>query len=372
MRFTRHLWALLAALFMASEAKANGFAMGHRHVPIVVDVDVTLHTGETVRLRGGQPIYLDDQFRTYYRERPVEIPSRALPATLDGYRLYRKKILKRSASLLSLEALEEANPIARTWLYLLAGHSFVIVGGSTDKRANEAYQRASEPPLNLYSPYGLFFNAKLLAGKRDYRGAKRVLLKIMEKFGEDAIDAVGSTKSVMLFTTYTHGSAITEGYFRGFRGLSWSIQVLDRLIEAQQKFQRADQRVEAEETPQVYFDYATAVEDLWKYFPPKASLGVPKPDEAREVLRRIVTEYPASEVAPMAYFRLLTYYEAPYEFNGDDIARYRFELRQMTKFLSKYPDRKPSDDARKRLARAEKFLEIFSNVVDGGERILKD
>ena len=356
MLFTRHLWPMLAVLFMASDAKANGFAMGHRHVPIVVDVDVTLHTGETVRLRAGQPIYVNDEFRTYYRERPVEIPSSALPASLDGYRLYRQRSLKQSASLLSLEASEETDPIARTWLYLLAGHSYVIGGGFTDKRANEAYQMASEPPLNVYSPYGLFFNAKLLAGNRDYRGAKRVLQRVMEKFGEDAIDAVGSTKSVMLFTTYTHGSAITEGYFRGFRGLSWSIQILDRLLKAQQKYQMGDQRVESEDKPQVCFDYATTVEDLWKYFRPKASLGVPKPDEAQELLRRIVTEYPASDVAPVAYFRLLTYYEAPYEFNGDDIARYRFEFRQMTKFLSKYPDSKLSDDARKRLAKAGKFL----------------
>ncbi len=356
MIFTRRIWPTLAVLFMASDAKANGFAMGHRHVPIVVDVDVTLHTGETVHLRAGQPIYVNDEFRTYYREQPVEIPSSALPASLDGYRLYRQRSLKRSASLLSLEASEEANPIARTWLYLLAGHSYVIGGGFTDKRANEAYQMASEPPLNVYSPYGLFFNAKLLAGNRDYRGAKRVLQRIMEKFGEDAIDAVGSTKSVLLFTTYTHGSAITEGYFRGFRGLSWSIQILDGLLEAQQKYQMADRRVESEDKPQVYFDYATAVEDLWKYFPPKTSLGVPKPVEARKLLRRIVTEFPALEVAPMAYFRLLTYYEAPYEFNGDDIARYRFEFRQMTKFLSKYPDSKLSDGARRKLAMAEKFL----------------
>ena len=74
------------------------------------------------------------------------------------------------------------------------------------------------------------------------------------------------------------------------------------------------------------------------------------------MLRRIVTEFPASEAAPKAYFRLLTYYEAPYEFNGDDIARYRFEFRQMTKFLSKYPDSKLSDGARRKLAMAEKFL----------------
>ena len=197
MLFTRHLWPMLAVLFMASDARSNGFAMGHRHVPIVVDVDVTLHTGETVRLRAGQPIYVNDEFRTYYREQPVEIPSSAPPASLDGYRLYRQRSLKRSASLLSLKASEEANPIARTWLYVLAGHSYLIGGGFTDKRANEAYQRASEPPLNVYSPYGLFFNAKLLAGNRDYRGAKRVLQRIIEKFGEDAIDAVGSTKSVI-------------------------------------------------------------------------------------------------------------------------------------------------------------------------------
>ncbi len=361
MIFARHLWPMLAVLFIASDAKANGFAMGHRHVPIVVDVDATLYTGETVRLRAGQPIYLDDRFRTYYREIPVELPSGALPASLDGYRLYRQRFLNRSAALLSLEASEEANPIARTWLYLLAGHSYVIAGGFTDKRANEAYQRSSEPPLNVYSPYGLFFNAKLLAVNRDYRGAKRVLQRILERFGEGAIDAVRSTKRVILFTTYTHGSAITEGYFSGFRGLNWTIQVLDRLLEAQQKYQMADQGDEAEVRPQVYFDYATAVEDLWKFFPPKEFFGFKKPDEPREVLRRIVTEYPASDVAPLAYFRLLTYYEAPYEFNGDDIARYRFEFRQMTKFLSKYPDSKLSDDARKRLAEAEKFLKDSGN-----------
>ena len=352
---------MLAVLFMASDAKANGFAMGHRHVPIVVDVDATLYTGETVRLRAGQPIYLDDRSRTYYREIPVEIPSGALPASLDGYRLYRQRFLKRSAALLSSEASEEANPIARTWLYLLAGHSYVIAGGSTDKRANEAYQTASEPPLNVYSPYGLFFNAKLLAVNGDYRGAKRVLQRILVKFGEGAIDAVRSTNRVKLFTTYTHGSAITEGYFSGFRGLNWSIQVLDRLLEAQQKYQMADQGVEGEDRRQVYFDYATAVEDLWKYFPPKESLGVPKPVEAEEVLRRIVKEYPASELASEAYFRLLTYYEAPYEFNGNDIARYRFEFRQMTKFLSKYPDSKLSDEARQRLDWAEKFLKDSGN-----------
>lgn len=361
MVFYRHLWPMLAVLFMASDAVANGFAMGHRHVPIVVDVDATLYTGETVRLRAGQPIYLNDRFRTYYREIPVEIPSGALPALLEGYRLYRLRILKRSAALLSLEASEEENPIARTWLYLLAGHSYVIVGGSTDTRANEAYQRASEPPLNVYSPYGLFFNAKLLAVNGDYRGAKRVLQRILEKFGEGAIDAVKSTKPVILFTTYTHGSAITEGYFSGFRGLNWSIQVLDRLLDAQQKYQTVNQGIEAEDRPQVCFDYATAVEDLWKYFPPKEFFGFKKPDEPEEVLRRIVTEYPASDVAPLAYFRLLTYYEAPYEFNGDDIARYRFEFRQMTKFLSKYPDSKLSDEARQRLDRAEMFLKDSGN-----------
>lgn len=356
-------WLLaVAVLFSSVQVEANGFAMGHRYVPAVQNTEGKLAGSSLVSIKAGEPIYLDDDFKPYYHEKPIRLKEGALPDRLAGYRLYRDGKFTEAATKLWNEASDETNPISRSWLYILSGHSYLIAKSPLDPQVTEAYRRAYATPTNPFSPYGLYFISKLKVLQEDYEGALRDVRKLVEEFGEGCIQP----RKVVLFTTYMHGppgqsygSPTIAGYFTGYESLEKSIKVLVNLIHTRQEYAVLVQEDGADKQARIALAYAKAVEELWAYFPPRFILGPSEPSmpvEARHVLRRISAEWPNTEAGAEAYFKLLSEYELPYEFNGDKVARHRFWYRQMEKFLDRYPDSNLSPEAKKRLKDAEESL----------------
>jgi len=350
--FRRIAFGVGLTLCIAPDGVANGWASGQNFVPAVQEAVAFDDAGGTLTVERGTPIYIHPnhaELETWLRwnerpsERRVQLDRAALPATLEGFRAYQRGDFEDSADLLESEARTESDAMVQTWKFILAGHSTLLADPSAGDKAVKRYRAATDVQDNPFHAHAHYFVFRALLHAEHLREAREALVALQEAIGGDGFEWI------VLYSTYPQQSPLTA-WRPSTQDIAVGINVLDRFIEARDRYRATDQSASQELQAKHTYDFAVATEALWQMYP-DWFFDMPRPREAIRLLEETFERYPNTEAAARAFYRHMNYRRVH---DGSDAERNEELIQLMREFLERFPDATLAPEARERLNAAER------------------
>jgi hypothetical protein len=396
---------MVVGLLASISAYGNGWGSGLNFVPVTAETVATDKDGNEITLVPGTPIFVDPSAVTLvtsvetiatdehghditlmpgtlvlvdpssdvqitsarFKERPfvrrVYMDRTALPIQLAGFRAYQRGDFSRSTMLLESEAAGEPEPLVKSWKYILAGHSFLLIDMVNSQKAIALYRLAAQDSSSLFQAHAQYFIFRAQLNRKEFEEA-RASLDVYR-----SIRSNGTAAGSLLFGTYPQNSPLTAWGHGSLAEDDGPAGTFDTFIDAKRAFDaRADVEAEAERA-EICYAFAMATEALWLAFPEEFFDNSSSPDTPA-LLKLTFDEYPATEGAAKAYYHWLGYQQY-WDFDGEPDKWQRQQKELMDRFLSKYPDSSLAPEARERLSNATKAI-VDNDGVSGEEETATD
>jgi hypothetical protein len=335
-QFTGYAWALLVLL--CSSAAGNGWGSGMYHVPLIEAATAMDEDGRLQRIERGAPVYVkfkngEAQTSVRWQERPYErrvtLPRKALPAQLEGFRLYQEMRFDQAKRALEAEAAEERDRLVRNWKWVLAGHASLLAEPGAYDASIRLYESAAAELATPFAMYGAYFAARAMLAKDEYTAARERLDRLRRQ------SPPHDPAQDVLFDTYLLPNEELAAWSGSVPDLGEAVARIDRLIEAIVARERMSEDADDETKAAAMYAEARARADLWHHLPDKF-YDWPRPERAVALMLETVKRFPDTKAAERAYYHYVFRYAGGEVESEEDIQWQDEHLRRM--FFEKYPD----------------------------------